>query len=137
MVSQTKSRKPPTRNILPLLLVAGINGVINFGATLLAFYLMDRVGRKTLLIVGATLMAASLGLLAALGWQYSVGACSKKKRAVMFFGWVVFLISVRGQAPHVLRAHTGHTCGEPDEIEMTAVHGLFTALLMMKVRGTA
>ena len=37
----------------------------------------------------------------------------------MFFGWVFFLISSGGQAPHVLRAHMGRTCGEPDEIELT------------------
>ena len=27
------------------------------------------------------------------------------KRAVIFVGWVFFLISLGGQAPHVLRAH--------------------------------
>ena len=43
----------------------------------------------------------------------------------MFFGWVFFLISLRGQAPHVLRAHMWalNTCGEPNEIELTAAHG--------------
>ena len=40
-------------------------------------------------------------------------------RAVMFFGWVFFLISSGGQAPHVRRTHMAHTCGEPDEIELT------------------
>ena len=35
-----------------------------------------------------------------------------RKRAVVFFGWVFFLISSGGQAPHVLRAHVGvhRTC---------------------------
>ena len=58
------------------------------------------------------------------------------------------MISLGGQAPHVLKARTGHACGEPNEIEMTAAHGLFnqlpvnnnglfTARLIMKVRGTA
>ena len=32
----------------------------------------------------------------------------------------IFLISVG--SPHVLRAHMGHTCGEPNEIELTAAH---------------
>ena len=41
------------------------------------------------------------------------------KRAVMFLGWVFFLISLG--SPHVLRAHMGRTCGEPNEIELTAV----------------
>ena len=30
-----------------------------------------------------------------------------QKRAVAFSGWVFFLISLGGQAPHVLRAHMG------------------------------
>ena len=38
----------------------------------------------------------------------------------------IFLISVGGQAPHVLRPHMGvhRTCGEPNVIELTATHGL-------------
>ena len=34
------------------------------------------------------------------------------------------MISLGGQAPHVLRAHTGRMCGEPNEIELTPAHGL-------------
>ena len=37
----------------------------------------------------------------------------------MFFGWVFYLISLGGQAPHVLRAHVGRTCGEPNGIDLT------------------
>ena len=33
------------------------------------------------------------------------------------------MVSLGGQAPHVLRAHIGRTCGEPNEIELTAAHG--------------
>ena len=42
------------------------------------------------------------------------------------------MISLGGQAPHVLRAHIGHTCGEPDEIELTirVLTGSFTALFI-------
>jgi len=43
------------------------------------------------------------------------------KRAVAFFGWVFFLIS--SGSPRVLRSHMGHTCGEPNETELTAAHG--------------
>ena len=43
----------------------------------------------------------------------------------MCSGWVFFLIPLGGQAPHMLRAHMGHTCGEPNEIELTAAHGSF------------
>ena len=40
-----------------------------------------------------------------------------RERAVIFSGLVFFLISLGGQAPHVLRAHMGvlNTCGEPTE----------------------
>ena len=43
----------------------------------------------------------------------------------MFCGWVFFLVSLG--SPHVLRAHMGHghTCGEPNEIGLTAAHGLY------------
>ena len=36
-----------------------------------------------------------------------------QNRAIIFFGWLSFLISLGGQAPHVPRADTGHACGEP------------------------
>ena len=46
-----------------------------------------------------------------------------RKRAVIFFGWVFFLISSGGQAPHVRCTPMWalSTCGEPDEIELTPV----------------
>ena len=42
-------------------------------------------------------------------------------RVVICLGWVSFLISLGGQAPHALRARMGvhRTCGEPDEIGST------------------
>ena len=45
----------------------------------------------------------------------------ERKRAVKCFGWVFVLIS--SGSPHVLRAHMGvhRTCGEPNEIELTAI----------------
>ena len=44
-----------------------------------------------------------------------------RKRAVIFFGWVCFSTSL-GPPPHVRRAHMGHKCGEPKEIEVTAAY---------------
>ena len=41
-----------------------------------------------------------------------------------FFGWVFFFDFVR-LAVRVLRARIGHTCGEPNEIELTTTHGVF------------
>lgn len=34
------------------LLAQGINGIVNFLATVMAFFIVDRVGRRTLLIAG-------------------------------------------------------------------------------------
>ena len=42
---------------------------------------------------------------------------------VVFFWVVFFLISLN--SPYVLRAHTGHTRGEPNAIELINAHGLF------------
>ena len=39
----------------------------------------------------------------------------------MFFGWVFFLVSLGGQAPHVLRAQMGPTCEEPNETELAPI----------------
>ena len=49
-----------------------------------------------------------------------VEACSQK-RAVMCFGWVFFLISLGGQAPHVRPMWALSTCGEPNGIELTPI----------------
>ena len=52
--------------------------------------------------------------------SFHMWPCSRK-RAVVYFGWVFFLISSGGQAPHVQCTPMGalSTCGEPDEIELT------------------
>ena len=49
---------------------------------------------------------------------------STKRGNIFRVGTFFFLISLGGQAPRVLRAHVGHTCGEPTEIEPTAAHVL-------------
>eukprot|EP00051_Salpingoeca_urceolata_P002467 m.50522 g.50522 ORF g.50522 m.50522 type:complete len:484 (-) comp12157_c0_seq1:211-1662(-) len=53
------------------LLAQGINGVVNFLATFLAFWLVDRFGRKTLLIAGGLGMSASMVTLFMLGHNYA------------------------------------------------------------------
>ena len=59
------------------------------------------------------------------GWvprcRHARGSAKEQKRAVVFSGWVFYLISLGGQAPHVLRAHVWalNTRGEPNEIEWT------------------
>ena len=45
----------------------------------------------------------------------------------------LFLISLGGQAPHVLQAGMGLTCEEPNEIELTTAHGLFYLELTIPV----
>ena len=44
-----------------------------------------------------------------------------EKERVMFFGWVFFLISLGGQAPHVRPMGVHRACGEPNEIELTPI----------------
>ena len=59
------------------------------------------------------------------------------ERAVIPSGWALFLISLGGQAPHMLRAHMGHTCGEPNEIELTVAHRLLNVALLGTTSTTA
>jgi hypothetical protein len=61
-----------------------------------------------------------------------------RKRGVIFFGWVFYLISLG--SPHVLRAHMGHTRGGANVIDVAPAHVLFTApfqaqVLRHRVRG--
>ena len=44
------------------------------------------------------------------------------ERGVILSGWAFFLIS--SGSPHVRCTPMGHTCGEPNEIELTAAYGL-------------
>ena len=50
--------------------------MVNFLATFLAFWLLDRVGRRTLLVTGAIGMAISMATLAALGMAYAESAAA-------------------------------------------------------------
>ena len=42
------------------------------------------------------------------------------------------MIAPGGQAPHVLMAQVGHTCGGPNEIELTVAHELLNGSLLGK-----
>ena len=66
---------------------------------------------------------------------YSAGIFSNepyasRKRAANFFRLGFFLISLGGQAPHVRPMWALNTCGEPNEIELTAAQGLFYRSLL-------
>ena len=73
-------------NTAEQLLATGGVGVVNFLATFVAFWLMDRVGRRKLLVSGALGMAVSMAVLAALGMTYAsadaVGSASGSAAAV-------------------------------------------------------
>ena len=43
---------------------------------------------------------------------------------MLFRRWFGFVVSFGGHAPHVLRAHMGHTRGEPNEFWLAAAYGL-------------
>jgi len=53
------------------LLAQGINGVLNWLATFLAFSLVDRYGRRTLLITGGISMGICMSVLASLGFSFA------------------------------------------------------------------
>jgi len=53
------------------LLAQGINGVVNFASTFLAFCLLDRVGRKPLLVMGAFMQMVCMFVLATVGVMYA------------------------------------------------------------------
>jgi len=53
------------------LLAQGINGIVNFVATLWAFKVVDEMGRRTLLLCGALVMGGSMTALGILGFGYS------------------------------------------------------------------
>ena len=60
----------------------------------------------------------------------TVAVACPPPRAVIFFEWVFFLISLGGQAPHV--RPMGRTCGEPNEIELTV--GIFLDFVRLTTR---
>jgi MFS family permease len=52
------------------LLAQGVNGVVNFLATFIAFFFVDRLGRRTLFLAGALGMGVSMMTLGLLGEFY-------------------------------------------------------------------
>ena len=52
-----------------------------------------------------------------------MGTTASRKCGAIFRAGIFFLISLGGQAPHV--RPMAHTCGERNEIELTAAHRLF------------
>eukprot|EP00041_Stephanoeca_diplocostata_P035946 m.1287798 g.1287798 ORF g.1287798 m.1287798 type:complete len:190 (+) comp24781_c0_seq33:611-1180(+) len=52
------------------LLAQAANGVVNFLSTFIAFFLLDKVGRRSLLIAGGVIMTLAMALLATLGTMY-------------------------------------------------------------------
>jgi sugar porter (SP) family MFS transporter len=70
------------------LLANVVNGVVNVGMTLVAIWLLDRVGRRTLLIAGTSGMAVALltiGLVFAVGGDQLTGAAAYVAIVALFF----------------------------------------------------
>merc|ERR1712196_402242 len=53
------------------LLCQGVNGVVNFLSTFIAFFFVDRIGRRKILVAGAALMALMTALIGGLGLAYA------------------------------------------------------------------
>ncbi len=53
------------------LLAQGVNGVVNFLSTFLAFFCLDRVGRRPALMAGATIMCLGMATLGTLGMLFA------------------------------------------------------------------
>jgi len=67
-------------------------GATNLGFTLVGLALIDRLGRKTLLVVGAAGMAICLAVVAAIFW----GALPKSLLLVMLVGYMAFFAPSQG-----------------------------------------
>jgi len=80
---------------------------------------MSWIGDGAIAAWGSTGNCLDANCSRTVGWGVGPAA----KRPVIFFGWVFFLISLGGQAPHVRPMWALNTCGEPNEIESTAPHG--------------
>lgn len=55
-------------------LITVITSVVNIATTLIAIGLVDKIGRKPLLLIGSTGMAASLGAMAVIFGTATIGA---------------------------------------------------------------
>ena len=72
------------------LLAQGINGIVNFLSTFVAFFLVDRMGRRIALIAGGLFMAIAMGTLGCLGMTYAVISSDSKSVTVenKYAGWM-------------------------------------------------
>jgi sugar porter (SP) family MFS transporter len=72
------------------LLAQGVNGIVNFLSTFVAFFFVDKIGRTTMLRAGGIIMAVAMGTLGGLGMAYAVVSSDKKTVTVdnAAAGWV-------------------------------------------------
>ena len=76
---------------LPGIAMTAVVGVVNFVFTFVAVFLSDRLGRKPLLLMGASGMLAALVASAAVLWAYDVTENKNAGNAVVFL--ILFFIA--------------------------------------------
>ncbi|MCC5698923.1 MFS transporter, partial [Klebsiella pneumoniae] len=72
------------------LLLALVQSIVNIIGTLIAIALVDKIGRKPLLVIGSAGMAVSLGVT---GWAFSYAVVTGEEAHLPFQWGVVALIS--------------------------------------------
>jgi sugar porter (SP) family MFS transporter len=108
-----------------LLSTAGI-GIVNFGFTLLAMNFIDRIGRRTLMLIGSFGLIATLGLVA---WSFYAASFNGWMVPVFLFIYIAFFAFSQGAViwvfiseifPNPVRAK-GQTLGSTTHWVMAAI----------------
>ena len=85
---QPDNPKPDKDQLQTALLKTALIGIINFFATFIPIFLVERVGRRPLLLIGVACMAVSVGGLCVL---YAVGPSSSAARMAVLTAVLVFI----------------------------------------------
>ncbi|HEY4336380.1 MAG TPA: MFS transporter, partial [Puia sp.] len=122
-----------------LLSTAGI-GIVNFGFTLLAMNFIDRIGRRTLMLIGSFGLIVTLGMVA---WSFYAAAFNGWMVPVFLFIYIAFFAFSQGAViwvfiseifPNPVRAK-GQTLGSATHWVMAAIIAFSFPYLAEKAGG--